>query len=128
MKNLALFIASMALGATLASPALACTYYINQIEKKNELMAASASLLKVSLEDTKQLEVRGFSFYESKPTPMCPAEMTYKGVVSMTYMDTTALRPTQCSVVLEVKKIEDWVSHIEQYEFDSAQPACTILE
>lgn len=128
MKNLAILTASITTCAVFSSQAIACSYYINQVEKKNELMAAAASHLNVSLEDTTQFKVRGFNFFESKPTPMCPEEMTYNLTFDLAYMDTTALRPTQCSVTLEAKKIEDWKKNVEHFEFGSAQPTCTVVE
>jgi len=59
-----------------------------------------------SLGDSKALSssIDNFSFFESKPTPMCPEELTYNAVVTASYK----YGLNNCTVELAVKKVESW--------------------
>lgn len=97
------FITAIAMwGLTVANSANACTYKIDEAVKSAELQkVALSSLGNITVLSS---SVSNFSFFESKPTPMCPEELTYNGVVtaSIKYLQST------CIVKLDVKKVESW--------------------
>lgn len=81
---------------------LACMYVIDEAKKSAELKAvALASLGDVTVINS---DVSNFKFFESKPTPMCPEEMTYTAEVAATFRRGT----DACIVRLSVKKVEPW--------------------
>jgi hypothetical protein len=82
--------------------ASACSYQIDQAKKIAELTKIAYASLEPAIIRTHT--VNNFSFFESKPTPMCPEEMTYSADVSIGYEVGT----TYCWVDLTVKKIESW--------------------
>ncbi len=96
-------LAILSLGLIFGSQAAdACSYIIDEAEMKRELETVVAAGLKgvtkVSVVTTE------FSFYESKPTPMCPEEMTYTAKVSVRY----GMGETRCQEEFSIKKIESW--------------------
>lgn len=128
MKSITKITSTVALALTLFSQSsMACSYSVNQTQKKNELIAAGITNLNISLEVVKSVSVVNFHFYESIPTPMCPKEVTYEGVIFYDYMDPTAMRPTQCQVTLNVTKKEDWITHVDRFLVNNPEPACTVL-
>lgn len=122
-KNLILTVATLS-GLTLSIGAEACSYYINEIQKKNELTAAAASHLQLELSVVSKNSVESFSWVESKPTPMCPEELTYRALVTLEYEDPTATFPRPCVSQMTVVKIEDWKTHISDYKFEDIQTVC----
>lgn len=96
-------LAILSLGVIFGSHAAdACSYTIDQAAMKKELETVVAAGLKgvtkVSAVTTE------FSYYESKPTPMCPEEMTYNAKVSVRY----GTGATRCQEDFSIKKIESW--------------------
>ena len=96
-------LAILSLGVIFGSQAAdACSYTVDQAAMKKELETVVAAGLKgvtkVSAVTTE------FSYYESKPTPMCPEEMTYTAKVSVRYRT----GETRCQEEFNIKKIESW--------------------
>lgn len=78
----------------------ACSYSIDEAKKSVELQKVALA----SLGDYEVLStsVSNFSFYESKPTQMCPEEITYNAVVTVSFK----YRMNTCTFELAVKKVE----------------------
>lgn len=96
-------LAILSLGVIFGSQAAdACSFTVDQAAMKKELETVVAAGLKgvtkVSAVTTE------FSYYESKPTPMCPEEMTYTAKVSVRY----GAGETRCQEEFSIKKIESW--------------------
>ncbi len=101
MKALLLLLAA---GVSIANinSAKACSYYIDQVKKTAELEKVALATLEGStiLSST----VNSFSFFESKPTPMCPEELTYNATFAVNYNDGL----NNCIAELKIKKVESW--------------------
>jgi hypothetical protein len=80
----------------------ACSYQIDEAKKSTELRKVAIA----NLGGSKILSssVSDFSFFESKPTRMCPDELTYNATVTVSYKNGL----NECSVELAVKKVESW--------------------
>ncbi len=103
MKKLSmLFGAFLTLALVNTNYANACSYQIDEAKTTVELKKIALA----SLGGSKILSssVSGFSFFESKPTPMCPEELTYNAVVTASYQ----YGLNTCTVELSVKKVESW--------------------
>ena len=85
-----------------AKQASACSYEIDQAKKSAELKKVAIASLGVS--KIFQSKVSNFSYFESKPTPMCPEELTYVATVTASYKYGLNV----CDVELSVKKVEPW--------------------
>jgi len=84
------------------SSAEACTYVIDQDAKSAELkQVALASLGSVTLLEASVVD---FTYHESKPTPMCPKELTYQATINVAYENGL----NTCDVALAVVKVEPW--------------------
>jgi hypothetical protein len=116
-----LYASLAALFVAFATPASACSYYINELAEKNDLMAAVASNLNVSVAEVESIEITNYSFFESISTPMCPEEITHLGTVEISYVDPTT--QYNCHAVINVTKKDNWKSHLETLEF-VGQPTC----
>ena len=95
------------LGTILAnfSNASACSYQIDEKAKKAELTeVAKASLGLVKTDKFYGAEVTDFKFWESKPTPMCPEELTYELTSTLRFKKGM----NDCLADLKVVKIEPW--------------------
>jgi len=87
---------------TNANLANACSYHIDEAKKSAELeKVAVASLGGLKILSS---SAGNFSFFESRPTSMCPDELTYNAVVTVSYEDELNM----CTVELAVKKVESW--------------------
>lgn len=101
-----------------ASVANACSYHIDEVKKSAELQSVAVA----SLGEAKVLTtaVSKFSFFESKPTPMCPDEMTYNAVVTASFEQNGRI----CTVELAVKKVEPWAkSDLDTYTVEGRKNA-----
>ncbi len=126
----AMFLAGLGVVGTMAisSNALSCSYFIHQIGQKNDLAAATASHLNVSLEDVTSLRITEYRFWESIPTPMCPEEITHEATIELTYNDVTALVPTVCDAKFKATKLDNWESNTATYRYDELHPrSCVAL-
>ncbi len=74
-----------------ASKSHACTYMVDELGKKNELASYFLTTMNIGIDEVfskvTKLEIKDFSFFESKSTPMCPEEMTYSAQIEMAYFD-----------------------------------------
>jgi hypothetical protein len=85
-----------------AVPAQACSYFIDMAKKGEELKAVA--LAGLQYEQLVSAEVKSAKFFESKPTRMCPDEITYDATIDVAYRT----RMNMCIVSLQVRKVEPW--------------------
>lgn len=105
MKNL--MVAFSLLVSVYAQDLFACSYMIDGVSKSAELeKVALASLGDVKILDS---ALSDFSFFESKPTPMCPEELTFSLTLSVAYESAMNV----CAGQLKITKIEPWVSGLD---------------
>lgn len=98
----------------------ACTYLINDIGAKNDLAAAALTHLGVSIDQLRNTEVSEYRWFESKPTPMCPDEITYESTFKFGYELSSLVG---CSASVKVTKIDPWGNgKLSQYKFDVISP------
>lgn len=125
MKNSKIAVLSILGALTIQnSTAEACSYYINEVQKRNELIAAAASHKNLELTDVKKVAIADFQWFESKPTPMCPEELTYVATVSLKYVDNTATFPRSCTTNLKATKIENWKTNQVDFILENDQTVC----
>ncbi len=107
--------------------AQACSYYIDKAKKSNELQkVVLASLGEVRIQS---VSVKDFSFFESKPTPMCPEEMTYNATVAVTYKPANQNSSELCSGDITIKKIEPWTkSGVDTYSVSGKKAVVCVEE
>lgn len=89
--------------------AFACTYRIDEEAKSKELKTVALAYLGDS--KITSVVVDSFSFFESKPTAMCPEELTYKAEITVAFSNATS----NCVANLKVTKIESWVEDYSNY-------------
>lgn len=128
MKVLAKIIAGGALVSSLlaASGALACSYYIDEAKIKSDLAAKVVEHFNLSEQNVTATNVTKFNWWESKPTPMCPEELTYEATVSVSFVSDDALTHG-CTAIAKVTKVEPWTPEHKPatYTFDTLQaPTC----
>lgn len=83
----------------------ACSYVINDVGAKNDLAAAALTHLGVTIDKLHSTEVSQYRWFESKPTPMCPEEITYESTYKLGYELSSLVG---CSATVKVTKIEPW--------------------
>ncbi|MGE0174991.1 MAG: hypothetical protein AB7T49_19515 [Oligoflexales bacterium] len=126
MTNLKNFFAA-ALISGMSAQAFACSYYIDNLQKRNELIAAVASELKVGLETTTKLAIDSYKWWESIPTPMCPDELTFIANVKVEYI-TIGETSDKCAAYLAVTKKENWKENSDSFSFEKlSEVVCTPL-
>jgi hypothetical protein len=117
MKSFMFLVVSLGITLT-ANLANACSYAINEVKKSAELQ--SVALGSIDGEKILSSAVSKFSYFESKPTPMCPDELTYNAIVSATY----EVGMNVCSVELKIKKVESWTTNdLDTYSVTGRQSA-----
>lgn len=89
--------------------AYACTYDINKEQKSEELK--EVALADLVGENIISAQVVKFSYYESKPTPMCPEEMTYEATINVYFKSGM----TKCYADVKVTKVESWKDDFSSY-------------
>jgi hypothetical protein len=94
--------------AVSSGAALACSYYIDPVAVKNDLAAATLTKLKVNIEDVTKVKFTDFGFFESKPTPMCPEEMTYFGTIRVNFTNVQDPLTKGCTAEVKVTKVATW--------------------
>ncbi len=114
---------SVLLGLGVQHSADACSYVINDIGAKNDLAAAALTHLGVNIDQLNHTEVSQYRWFESKPTPMCPEEITYESTFKFGYELSSLVG---CSASVKVTKIEPWKAGKKpSYQFDVVSaPSC----
>lgn len=120
-----IFFAALSVGfAVMASQGEACSYFIDELAAKNRLVAAVATEHGATLDALDIQAIDGFCWYESKSTPMCPDEITYKARIAFS-LKGSATGPIH---LVNVTEIDSWEDHgYKTYAFASsaALPVCT---
>lgn len=92
---------------------LACTYHVDKESRNQEMLTlAKVSIDKGNVEKIKYetIETANFYFFESKPTPMCPDELTFVAEYAITYHENDYdPHGWKCKGSVKVTKIEPWV-------------------
>lgn len=116
MRKISFVVLSVAL-ILLSKSAHACSYIIEKTKKIDELQKVALA----NLSDKKNLSVQNYSFsyFESKPTPMCPEELTYEASYHVVYND----NPSKCFADIKVKKVESWIDDLSVYTVTGANSA-----
>ena len=102
---------ALASGLSLAaSNAQACTYRVDSAQISNELLQIGRAQFSKGLTSS---SVKNFSYFESKPTPMCPEEMTYTATVTIEQETSNSI----CRGDVQVKKVDPWTDEdVVRYE------------
>jgi len=88
---------------------MACSYVIDEPKKIEELQRVA--LANLGEKDVMAVQAYGFSYFESKPTPMCPDELTYEASYDVVYK----YGLNKCFATVKVKKIESWIDDSDSY-------------
>ncbi len=127
MKNLFVTLAALAAVVAMNEQALACTYDPMILKNKNELGAVALTTLGQAIDEVNSVTVE-FEFQETKPTPMCPDEIQYKGqyVVNWTAgRDLTFPKP--CTGVVTVTKTVNYQRSRSKPKITVAQSAPSVV-
>jgi len=116
MKKISFIVLSVTL-ILLSKSAHACRYVIEKTKKIDELQRVALA----NFADKKNLSVQNYSFsyFESKPTPMCPEELTYEASYNVVYTDNSS----KCFADIKVKKVESWTDDLNVYTVTGANSA-----
>lgn len=97
-----------------ANSALACSFFIDDARVNAELTKVAVA----SLGDVEVLsaEATDMNWVISKPTIMCPEELTYNAKIDVVYESGL----NQCAGQLTIKKIESWTSDENTYQISGS--------
>ncbi len=111
-------IATLALISALlgSSHALACSYVVDDLATKNELAAKALTELEIDITDDVSIAISDYNWWESKPTPMCPEELTFTATVTVGH--------NQCFQTVKVTKVSPWTGQPETFSFEVSQKFC----
>lgn len=108
----------------------ACSYAVNEVGIKNQLAAHFLTTLNIGIDEVltqvQKLEISNFSYFESKPTMMCPEEMTYSMNINIKYMGSG-----YCMASALVTLVEGWGADSYRYfkvDYPVGSPSCLYLE
>lgn len=111
---------AVALAFGVSGNASACTFIIDDNAEQNDLIASAVSHLGLSLSEVSEIGSSAYSWTITKPTPMCPEEITHTAEVTFSY---TNEEGQACVAELSVTKADSWVSAYDRYSFEGT-PTC----